>query len=234
MNLDAIYAAVPDLVCGRACGSVCTTGPIPIGVIEWEGIRDWLGVSPPHGDQSTWVCPFYADGACTIHPVRPLICRLWGAVEDMRCPHGCTPERFLTRGEAEDLLRAVYALGGKSYWVWGKHVYDKEMQVKQIELKQVPTVSLDGKVGTLDYKESLILLARQPLSGERGMEIEEMRKSIRLLDALEAAEGSVSLEDADYEYLKQKVHAGRFARANRETFQFLRDVLGEEQKDEKT
>src|SRR2546429_6087610 len=32
------------------------------------------------------------NGRCTVYEVRPMICRLWGMVEGMQCPHGCVPE----------------------------------------------------------------------------------------------------------------------------------------------
>ena len=35
------------------------------------------------------MCKYLKDGTCTIHEVRPAICRLFGAADDLPCPHGC-------------------------------------------------------------------------------------------------------------------------------------------------
>ena len=35
------------------------------------------------------VCKYLKDGTCSIHEVRPAICRFYGAVDDLPCPHGC-------------------------------------------------------------------------------------------------------------------------------------------------
>ena len=36
------------------------------------------------------VCPYLTDkGRCSIYDLRPLICRMFGTVEGMPCPHGC-------------------------------------------------------------------------------------------------------------------------------------------------
>jgi Fe-S-cluster containining protein len=41
------------------------------------------------------VCPYLKDGKCSIYPVRPMICKLWGAVQAMQCVYGCVPEKGL-------------------------------------------------------------------------------------------------------------------------------------------
>ena len=53
-----------------------------------------------------------------------------------------------------------------------------------------------------------------------------MRKSIRVIDALEAVRPGewVDLEDADYEHLKQKVHAMQWGTAHKFILQFVDDV----------
>jgi Fe-S-cluster containining protein len=64
-------------------------------------------------DHMDLACPVLNDaGRCSAYAVRPLICRLWGMVKMMRCPHGCEPSRWLTDDEAKSLLTAVAAIGG--------------------------------------------------------------------------------------------------------------------------
>ena len=59
-------------------------------------------------------CPALRDKRCSVYSDRPLICRLYGATEVLRCPHGCEPERLLTRDEAAALLREADELTPRS------------------------------------------------------------------------------------------------------------------------
>jgi Fe-S-cluster containining protein len=47
---------------------------------------------------------------CTVYEARPLICRVYGAAEGLRCPHGCTPERVVPDVEVFEMLERVEAL----------------------------------------------------------------------------------------------------------------------------
>lgn len=52
------------------------------------------------------LCPHLGpDGRCTAYEVRPMICRLWGVTRSMACPWGCIPDRWLSDGEAMELLK---------------------------------------------------------------------------------------------------------------------------------
>jgi Fe-S-cluster containining protein len=57
-------------------------------------------------------CDKLSGGRCTVYPDRPLICRLFGVVEQMRCPFGCVPERFLSERAAYALLERAEKLAG--------------------------------------------------------------------------------------------------------------------------
>jgi Fe-S-cluster containining protein len=57
-------------------------------------------------------CPALKDGRCSVYEQRPTICRLWGATESMRCPHGCTPANALTQTQSHELLRLSAQVGG--------------------------------------------------------------------------------------------------------------------------
>lgn len=102
-HLEAVYRRVPDVKCKGKCAECC--GPILCGGAEWARIVPLAGaVAAIGGDLS---CPLLKDGRCSVYAVRPLICRLWGAVKAMRCPHGCRPSRWLSDAEARDLLNTV-------------------------------------------------------------------------------------------------------------------------------
>lgn len=120
-GLDAAYAAVPALACKGLCSRSC--GPIPVSPSE----RDRLAAA--HGaplrelawtvkDGGAWLflepdrkgrCQLLRNGRCTVHADRPLICRLYGAVDDptMRCAYGCEPARLLTADEGHALLASI-------------------------------------------------------------------------------------------------------------------------------
>lgn len=124
MTLDEIYASLPHMECKQLCANRCTTGPIPMGKVEWRRIVEYLG-HEPHGDPQTWTCPMLEGNHCTVHEVRPLICRLWGCTEGMRCPHGCKADRVLTKQEGKALLKQVYEIEGISYDLWGRESYEE-------------------------------------------------------------------------------------------------------------
>lgn len=58
-------------------------------------------------------CPFLDEesGDCTGHENRPMLCRLWGVVENLRCPFGCLPSPgYLTTEEGYRFLHEVERL----------------------------------------------------------------------------------------------------------------------------
>jgi len=56
-----------------------------------------------------YACPALDEGRCTVYERRPSICRLWGVVESLACPHGCRPEpRALTDQEGFAFLARIH------------------------------------------------------------------------------------------------------------------------------
>ena len=79
---------------------------------------------------------------------------------------------------------------------------------------------------TVDYRAVLRDAVRRPLNPQAGMQIDEMRRSIRVLDALDAANGTLELEDADWDHLKEKVQAMPWAVADRRIIDLVDAVTG--------
>lgn len=71
--------------------------------MEWERAQANGGNPSPHGLNCRW----YNDGLCSIYSVRPYICRIWGVVKALQCPHGCIPERWLMPHEEQRLRREL-------------------------------------------------------------------------------------------------------------------------------
>jgi hypothetical protein len=117
-RLEAVYAKLPKLDCKGLCQACC--GPIGMTPVEHERMaernqpmkvehqRDGVLFS------TAWTCPQLAgNGRCTVYAVRPMVCRLWGLVRSMACPHGCVPEGgFLDEREGHLLFREAMEAGG--------------------------------------------------------------------------------------------------------------------------
>ena len=78
--------------------------------LEWIRIIRKLGYKPK--GKPSLVCPMLKHGRCSVHDIRPTICRLFGLMDDprMRCPFGCVPDRLMSTEEGYVWLEAVEAL----------------------------------------------------------------------------------------------------------------------------
>ena len=116
-HLEAIYARIPDVQCKGLCQDAC--GPITGGHRELVRMRragvtllPVLAQVQRLGSEG-YTCPALVDGQCSTYGVRPAICRVWGAAEDLPCPFGCRPANgaLLTAPEAHALLDAATNAG---------------------------------------------------------------------------------------------------------------------------
>lgn len=90
-------------------------------------------------------------------------------------------------------------------------------------MKTIPLKTL-GPQPEIVYADVLREVVRRPLNPQTGADIAEMRQSIRVLDALESANGSLTLEDADYQHLKMKLEAMPWNVIDRRIVQLIDDV----------
>jgi hypothetical protein len=103
--------------------------------------------------------------------------------------------------------------------------------VKRIALLSVPdprfSVGMpEYEPNRVDYRDIIENAIRIPLDRQSGATIDEMRKGIRILDALDAAQQDVlSLEDADWEFLKSKVERFPWGGTDRRFVQFYDDIM---------
>lgn len=113
-ELKAIWDKVPEMEdCQGKCQASC--GPIPVYTPERKLIEGRTGKKLETVRGGTTCSMLTAAGACSVYGIRPLICRIWGTVEDnvdARCPFGCKPKRWLTNEEAMALFAEVEALTG--------------------------------------------------------------------------------------------------------------------------
>lgn len=95
--------------------------------------------------------------------------------------------------------------------------------MKRIPLKVL--VDVDNKDDVIDYRAVIKAIVRKPLDSQRGVDIEEMRRGIRILDALDAAKGTIlDLDDADHAHLIEKLQAMQWVAVDRRIMQFIDDV----------
>jgi hypothetical protein len=81
-------------------------------------------------------------------------------------------------------------------------------------------------INLVNYRTIIEQAVRLPLDRAAGASIDEMRKGIRILDALESSNGTLELEDADWDYLRLKVDRMPWAQTDRRFVQFYDDVMG--------
>ena len=118
-SLSGLYARLPVMHCKGKCADSC--GPIGMSKAEYDALRSLVGeriqaITLDTGEilltnyDKELHCPLLANGKCSVYENRPMICRLWGMVKKMRCPHGCRPRRWISREESFDLLDAARRL----------------------------------------------------------------------------------------------------------------------------
>lgn len=109
-DLEALYAKLPQLECKGDCADICKT-------VLVMSLKERARIEEAHGpvtcDAEGW-CSMFENRRCKAHAIRPLICRLWGMTELMKCPYGCKPEpRYLTARESLAFLMYAEHVGGK-------------------------------------------------------------------------------------------------------------------------
>jgi Fe-S-cluster containining protein len=117
-RLQALYDRIPKIPdCTGKCWTTC--GIIGMSDRERQRIRQaGYKITP---DDLAWakepdhVCEaLTADKRCAVYRLRPLVCRLWGAVENLKCPFGCIPEGgWLSAEECYQMIVEAGEIGGQ-------------------------------------------------------------------------------------------------------------------------
>jgi uncharacterized protein len=104
--LHEIYASIPSPGCKGLCTDSCSTIPVfPFELEQLEALTGRKLPTMPVGDALAGLllgteigkpCPLLVMGRCSVYDHRPLICRAFGSVEGLRCPHGCRPDELVT------------------------------------------------------------------------------------------------------------------------------------------
>ena len=118
--LREVYESIPNAGCKGLCVDACTT--IPVFTIELAQLEAATGRTLPTfaagddvggmilGSEIGVPCPLLVMGRCSVYDHRPLICRAFGSVEGLRCPHGCRPDKLLSNEEQYENFEKVAEL----------------------------------------------------------------------------------------------------------------------------
>ncbi len=117
LDLKRIYDSFPGIECKGLCYDNCTV--IPLSDLELKYIGqdnismrfavniNVLNCTLDEEEKHIPVCDMLVDNRCSIYDKRPMICRLYGVVRGIECPHGCKPERPLSEQGAKFLQEAI-------------------------------------------------------------------------------------------------------------------------------
>ena len=121
-RLERLYRSLPTIDCQGKCIDAC--GPIACTPLEAKRMTEAGGPFKVTGRviklqflgniQGRIDCGYLdEEGRCRVYDVRPLICRLYGLTERMRCPFGCKPSRWLSADECMAFMKKADIIGGK-------------------------------------------------------------------------------------------------------------------------
>lgn len=112
-RLRQIWDRVPKVDCQGLCHGAC--GVILMSALEHRLIENHVGKIPQRDMQDGLSCPLLNEETkrCKVYDVRPLVCRLYGAVEGMECKHGCLVHGpLLTKQQGWELMAEAFKLSG--------------------------------------------------------------------------------------------------------------------------
>lgn len=99
--------------------------------------------------------------------------------------------------------------------------------MKRIELKEVKQIDPAGNESVLNYADYLHAIMQSPMNTQTGADIDEIRYSIRILDAIDnQKDGYIELEDADYAFFVRKIKVAKFMFITPEIMKFVDDMVG--------
>ena len=87
--------------CLPGCSDCC--GPIVFNKQEWKRVTD-------KRKATGLTCPYVSESGCAIYAQRPIICRIFGTVPGLPCPHGCKPDNPLSENDEKSIMGKYYKM----------------------------------------------------------------------------------------------------------------------------
>lgn len=106
MEIQDLYQLIPQMICIPNCVECCTEFGIPSRTkVEDMYIKAFLEehkmvIKPASGTK----CPYVTENGCSIYPVRPLICRLYGTSKNYPCKKGVLPISPLDEDQEAEIM----------------------------------------------------------------------------------------------------------------------------------
>lgn len=111
MDIENIYQLIPDFICKKGCHECCRNFGVPSRTrVEDKRIKAFLHANGlPVGKARGNTCPYLIETGCSIYPVRPLICRLYGTSPNYLCKMEVAPVRMLHEDEEAEIFHLYQA-----------------------------------------------------------------------------------------------------------------------------
>lgn len=92
--IEQIRKEIPAFQCRPGCSDCC--GPVVWSKWEWE--------NTPIKKKATGIdCPYICEAGCEIYEDRPILCRLFGVVHALQCPH-VVPSIVMSELQSKDIM----------------------------------------------------------------------------------------------------------------------------------
>lgn len=103
----------------------------------------------------------------------------------------------------------------------------KRIYMRSIPDDRFPEGTSDYTANVLIWEEAIKQIIRRPQDPTKGAEVEEIRKGIRVFDAIDKVGDNhvLELEDADYDHLKAKTMAMQWAFVDKRILTLIDDIL---------
>ncbi len=106
LDIEDLYDLLPVVSCIPGCTECCREFGIPCRTrVEDERFKAYLRANGMELGQAVGTtCPYVTENGCSVYPVRPFTCRLYGASVNYRCKLGAVPQRILDEDEEAEIL----------------------------------------------------------------------------------------------------------------------------------
>ncbi len=108
--LQSHYDKIPVVKCKGLCQEAC--GPLLLLKKEMEVIRKEFNTTLITDQTGSCNALCKATGTCKVYSARPWVCRAFGAMEGLECPHGCNTVPLVPQKEGDKLLKSIRKVGG--------------------------------------------------------------------------------------------------------------------------
>jgi Fe-S-cluster containining protein len=106
LDIEDLYELLPVVSCFPGCTECCREFGIPCRTrVEDERFKAYLKEKGMRlGEAVGTTCPYVTETGCSVYPVRPFTCRLYGGSVNYRCKLGALPQRILDEDEETEIL----------------------------------------------------------------------------------------------------------------------------------